>query len=57
VIYGLGGAGAAIGAVSATRAARRLGIGLTMIVANLVGGLFLLLIPLAGAVPAAAAIS
>ena len=56
MIYGLGGAGAAVGAVIATRAARRLGIGLTMIGANLVGGLFLLLIPLAGAVPSAAAV-
>src|SRR5215217_684837 len=48
------GAGAAIGAVLARRAAHRLGMGLTMIVSNLVAGLFLLLIPLASVIPTAA---
>jgi MFS family permease len=56
VIYGLGGMGAAVGAVLASRATRRLGIGRTMIIANLVAGFFLLLIPLADMVPAAAAL-
>jgi MFS family permease len=55
-IYGLGGAGAAIGAVCARRVAQQLGLGLTLIVANLIGGLFLLLIPLAGSLPAVAAL-
>ena len=56
IIYGVGGAGAAVGAVIARGAAQRLGIGTAMIVANLVGGLVLLLIPLAGTFPAAAAL-
>jgi hypothetical protein len=42
-IYGLGGVGAAIGAVLAGRVAHHLGLGLTMIDANLIAGLFLLL--------------
>lgn len=54
IIYGLGGAGAVFGAVVATSAAQRLGIGQTLIVANLVGGLSLLLVPMAGAIPVAA---
>jgi MFS family permease len=56
IIYGLGGTGAAVGAVIARPVAQRLGIGPTMIVANLVGGLSLLLVPLAGTIPAAAAL-
>jgi MFS family permease len=56
VIYGLGGVGAAIGAVLARRVTERVGFGLTLIAANLVGGLFLLLIPLAGSLPTSAAL-
>jgi predicted MFS family arabinose efflux permease len=56
VIFGLGGAGSVLGALLATRSARRLGTGPAMIVADLLGGLFTLLIPLAGAVPSAAAV-
>lgn len=56
VIFGAGGGGALMGAVVATRSTRWLGIGPALIVANLLGGLFLLLIPLAGAVPPAAAL-
>jgi MFS family permease len=55
-VYGLGGVGAAIGAVFARRVAQQLGLGLTLIVANLIGGLVLLLIPLAGSLPTAAAL-
>jgi predicted MFS family arabinose efflux permease len=54
VIFGVGGAGAVLGAGSATRVSRSLGIGPTMIVTNLFGGLSALLIPLAGAAPFAA---
>jgi predicted MFS family arabinose efflux permease len=56
IIYGLGGAGATVGAVIARPVAQRLGIGSTMIVANLVGGLFLLLVPLAETIPTSAAL-
>jgi predicted MFS family arabinose efflux permease len=51
LIFGLGGAGALLGAMIAARAARHLGIGPAMIGANLLGGLSLLLIPLAGNLP------
>jgi MFS family permease len=54
VIYGLGGAGAVFGALLATQAARRLGLGRSLIITNLVGGLFLLLVPAARAAPSAA---
>ena len=54
IVYGMGGIGAAFGAVLATPAARRFGLGYTMIGANLLGGLFLLLVPLAGVLPTAA---
>lgn len=47
VIFGMGGMGAAVGAVLARPLVRRLGAGSVMIVANLVGGLCTLLIPLA----------
>lgn len=51
VIFGSGGAGAVLGAGLAVRVTSSLGLGSTMIGANLVGGLFLLLVPLAGAAP------
>jgi MFS family permease len=54
VIFGSGGAGAVLGALIAARMARRLGIGPTLIAANLLGGLFTLLIPLAADLPVAA---
>jgi len=53
IVFGAGGVGAVLGAGIATRVTDRLGIGSTMILANLVGGLFTLLVPLAGTVPAA----
>jgi MFS family permease len=51
LVFGLGGAGAVLGAMIAERAARQLGIGPAMIGANLLSGLCLLLIPLAGDLP------
>ena len=53
VVFGAGGVGAVLGAGLATRVTDRLGIGRTMILANLVGGLFTLLVPLASTMPAA----
>ena len=53
LIFGFGGAGAVVGALIAARSARWLGAGPAMIAANLVAGLCMLLIPLAGASPAA----
>ena len=54
LIFGLGGAGAALGSVLVTWMGRHLGIGPTMIVANLIGGFSVLLVPLAGWMPIAA---
>lgn len=54
LIFGIGGVGSIGGAVVALRTARRWGIGPAMIGADLVGGLCILLVPLASAVPAAA---
>jgi MFS family permease len=51
LIFGLGGAGAVLGAMIAGRAARKLGIGPAMIGTNLLSALSLFLIPLAGALP------
>jgi MFS family permease len=56
VIFGAGGAGAVLGALLAAWLTRRLGIGRVMISANLLSGLFILLIPVAGALPTAAAL-
>jgi predicted MFS family arabinose efflux permease len=53
LIFGVGGAGAVLGALIAAHWARHLGIGPAMIVANVLAGLFTLLIPLAGDVPLA----
>jgi predicted MFS family arabinose efflux permease len=49
--FGLGGAGVVLGAMIAERMTRQLGIGPAMIGANLLGGLSLLLIPLAVDLP------
>ncbi|MCB9147867.1 MAG: MFS transporter [Caldilineaceae bacterium] len=54
VIYALGGVGAILGAIIAIPIAQRLGIGYTLIIANLIGGFFLLLVPMAKAIPIAA---
>jgi predicted MFS family arabinose efflux permease len=51
LIFGLGGAGAVLGAVISAQVTRRLGIGPAMIGTNLLSGLCLLLIPLAGDLP------
>jgi MFS family permease len=51
IIFGLGGAGAVLGATIAEHAARQLGTGLAMIGTNLLSALSLLLIPLAGELP------
>lgn len=47
VIFSLGSVGSLVGALSANRIARRLGIGRSLIAVSVVGGLGLLLIPLA----------
>lgn len=57
VVYGVGGVGAVLGASVAVRATTRFGLGPTMIGANLVGGLFILLVPFADDVPPTAALS
>jgi MFS family permease len=54
LIFGLGGVGSVLGAALAMRTARRIGTGPAMIAANLVGGLFWLMVPLAGGLPSAA---
>jgi predicted MFS family arabinose efflux permease len=56
LIFGVGGAGAVLGALVAAQWVRHLGIGPAMIVANLLAGLFTLLIPLAGDVPLASVV-
>ena len=48
LIFGLGGAGSVFGAIIAARAARWIGVGRAMIVADLAGASSLLLIPSAG---------
>ncbi len=53
LIFGLGGLGSVCGAALALRTARLMGTGRAMIVADLVGGLFWLIVPLAGEVPSA----
>lgn len=50
VIYGVGGVGAVFGASVSVKVTNYLGLGPTMIGANLIGGLFILLIPLADGV-------
>ncbi len=57
VVYGIGGVGAVVGASVAVSATTRLGLGRTMIGANLIGGLFILLVPFASDVPPTAAFS
>ena len=54
LIFGLGGVGSVLGAALAMRTARRIGTGPAMIAGNLVGGLFWLMVPLAGGMPSAA---
>jgi MFS family permease len=53
-IFAAGGAGALLGALVAASLTRQLRVGRVMIGANLLSGLFILLIPLAPATPAAA---
>ncbi|MCB0122697.1 MAG: hypothetical protein KDE58_10660, partial [Caldilineaceae bacterium] len=56
IIYALGGVGAILGSIVAVPTAQRFGIGYTLIIANLIGGLFLFLVPTAGAIPIAAVV-
>lgn len=53
VVFGIGGVGAVLGAGISVRVTTYIGLGSTMIGANLIGGLFILLVPFAGAVPTA----
>jgi MFS family permease len=48
LIFGIGGLGAFLGAFVAMPGAHRIGVGPAMIMANSIGGLFMLLVPLAG---------
>ena len=50
VVYGVGGVGAVLGASMSIRVTRYIGLGSAMIGANLIGGLFILIIPFADGV-------
>lgn len=54
VIYGVGGASALVGAVTARRVAETLGLGPTLVVAHVVMAVFSAFVPLAGLAPEAA---